>query len=216
MRLELVSFKLCPFVQRSVITLLEKERDFQITYINLDAPPQWFKDISPLGKVPVLQVGEEVLFESAIINEYVDEITPPSLHPQNALIKAKNRAWIEFGSELLMMQFRFVMSQDKNSYDTNLKELQEKLQRLETVLSGGTFFNGEQFSLVDTAYAPLFMRLELLKQWTKVDFYGTLPKIQRWSAALLAKESVQKSVVDDFADLFEKRLKAANSYLFIT
>lgn len=216
MRLELVSFKLCPFVQRSVITLLEKERDFQITYINLDAPPQWFKDISPLGKVPVLQVGEEVLFESAIINEYVDEITPPSLHPQNALIKAKNRAWIEFGSELLMMQFRFVMSQDKNSYDTNLKELQEKLQRLETVLNGGTFFNGEQFSLVDTAYAPLFMRLELLKQWTKVDFYGTLPKIQRWSAALLAKESVQKSVVDDFADLFEKRLKAANSYLFIT
>jgi glutathione S-transferase len=214
MKLELVSFKLCPFVQRSVITLLEKGHDFQIAYINLDDPPQWFKDVSPLGKVPVLQVGEEVLFESAVINEYIDEITPPSLHPQNPLMKAKNRAWIEFGSELLMAQFRFVMSQDKNSYETNLKELQEKLQRLETVLSGGTFFNGEQFSLVDTAYAPLFMRLELLKQWANLDF--NLPKIQRWSAALLAKESVQKSVVDDFANLFQMRLKAANSYLFIT
>ncbi len=214
MKLELVSFKLCPFVQRSVITLLEKGHDFQISYINLDDPPQWFKDISPLCKVPVLKVGEEVLFESAVINEYIDEITQPSLHPQNPLMKAKNRAWIEFGSELLMTQFRFVMSQDKDSYETNLKELKEKLQRLENTLSGGTFFNGEQFSLVDTAYAPLFMRLELLKQWANLDF--NLPKIQRWSAALLAKESVQKSVVDEFANLFQMRLKAANSYLFIT
>lgn len=213
-QLKLISFKLCPFVQRSVITLLEKGHDFQISYINLDAPPPWFKDISPLGKVPVLQVGEEVLFESAVINEYIDEITPPSLHPQNPLIKAKNRAWIEFGSELLMTQFRFVMSQDKNSYETNLKELQEKLQRLEDVLSGGNFFNGEQFSLVDTAYAPLFMRLELLKEWANFDF--SLPKIQRWSAALLAKDSVKNSVVNEFADLFQMRLKNANSYLLIT
>jgi glutathione S-transferase len=164
--------------------------------------------------VPVLQVGEEVLFESAVINEYIDEITPPSLHPVDPLIKAKNRAWIEFGSELLMTQFRFVMSQDKNNYDTNLKELQEKLQRLENVLSGGSFFNGEQFSLVDTAYAPLFMRLELIRKWANVEF--NLPKIQRWSAALLAKESVQKSVVDEFPELFQMRLKNANSYLFIT
>ena len=216
MRLELVSFKLCPFVQRSVITLLEKGRDFQITYINLDAPPQWFKDISPLSKVPVLQVGEEVLFESAVINEYIDEITPPSLHPADPLTKAKNRAWIEFGSELLMTQFRFITAQDKNSHETNLKELQEKLQRLETVLSGGSFFNGEQFSLVDTAYAPLLMRLALLKQWTKIEFYDNLPKIQRWSDALLAKESVKNSVVSDFADLFQMRLKNADSYIFIT
>lgn len=213
-QLELISFKLCPFVQRSVITLLEKGHEFQITYINLDAPPQWFKDISPLGKVPVLKVEGEVLFESAVINEYVDEITSPSLHPQNPLIKAKNRAWIEFSSELLMAQFRLGMSQDKSSYETNLKELQEKLQRLESILGEGNFFNGEQFSLVDTAYAPLFMRLELLKQWTNLDLF--LPKIQRWSAALLAKESVKNSVVNEFADLFQMRLKNANSYLFIT
>jgi glutathione S-transferase len=214
MKLELVSFKLCPFVQRSVITLLEKGHDFQISYINLDDPPQWFKNISPLGKVPVLQVGEEVLFESAVINEYIDEITPPSLHPVDPLMKAKNRAWIEFGSEVLINQFRLIMSQDQATFEATLKELQEKLQRLENVISGGSFFNGEQFSLVDTAYAPLFMRLALLKKWTNLDF--NLPKIERWSAALLAKESVQKSVVEDFADLFEKRLRNANSYLFIT
>ncbi|MEY3219521.1 MAG: hypothetical protein RIT27_878 [Pseudomonadota bacterium] len=216
MPLELISFKLCPFVQRSVITLLEKGHDFQISYINLDAPPQWFKDISPLCKVPVLKVEGDVLFESAVINEYLDEITPPSLHPLDPLTKAKNRAWIEFGSELLMTQFRFITAQDKNTYETTLKELREKLQRLETVVSGGSFFNGETFSLVDTAYAPLFMRLALLKQWTKVDFYDNLPKVQHWSDVLLTKESVKNSVVEDFADLFEMRLKNANSYIFIT
>lgn len=63
---ELVSFELCPFVQRSVITLNEKGVPFDIRYISLKDKPDWFLDISPLGKVPVLIVDEgTVLFESA-------------------------------------------------------------------------------------------------------------------------------------------------------
>ena len=72
-RPELISFKLCPFVQRSVIVLLEKEAPFDITYIDLSNPPDWFKAISPMGKVPVLKVDDTVLFESAVIMEYLDE-----------------------------------------------------------------------------------------------------------------------------------------------
>jgi glutathione S-transferase len=101
-RPELVSFDLCPFVQRSVIVLREKGIDFDITYIDLADPPGWFRDISPLGKVPLLRVGEEVLFESAVIMEYLDEITPPPLQPADPLLRAKNRAWSEFASGLLM------------------------------------------------------------------------------------------------------------------
>ncbi|MDX1655109.1 MAG: glutathione S-transferase N-terminal domain-containing protein, partial [Candidatus Competibacteraceae bacterium] len=69
--LQLVSFDLCPFVQRSVIALKEKGAQFEIAYIDLKDPPEWFKKLSPLGKVPLLRVGEEVLFESAAINEYL-------------------------------------------------------------------------------------------------------------------------------------------------
>ncbi len=69
---KLISFKICPYVQRSVITLKEKNVDFDIEYIDLANKPEWFLKISPLGRVPVLQVGEEVLFESAVINEYLD------------------------------------------------------------------------------------------------------------------------------------------------
>ena len=100
MDIELISFDLCPFVQRSVITLLEKNIPFKRTNIDLANKPDWFLQISPLGKVPVLRINGNILFESAVINEYLDEITPPSMHPQDSLQKAVNRAWIEFGSEL--------------------------------------------------------------------------------------------------------------------
>lgn len=66
----LISFKLCPYVQRSVINLLEKKVDYEIKYIDLANKPEWFLKISPFRRVPVLVVGEDVLFESAVINEY--------------------------------------------------------------------------------------------------------------------------------------------------
>jgi len=86
--LEPISFNLCPFVQRSVITLLYRQVPYRTTYINLDAPPDWFLSISPFGKVPVLKVGgRHILFESAVINEFIDEGSPgplSGLHTQQA------------------------------------------------------------------------------------------------------------------------------------
>ncbi|NOX75910.1 MAG: glutathione S-transferase family protein [Gammaproteobacteria bacterium] len=91
MKPELISFNICPYVERSVITLAEKGVDFDITYIDVYDPPVWFRDISPLGKVPVLRYGDAVIFESAIINEFLDEITPPPLHPTDPLTRAQHR-----------------------------------------------------------------------------------------------------------------------------
>jgi len=95
MKLELISFKICPYVQRSVIVLKHKHADFDVTYIDLGNPPDWFREISPFGKVPVLRVDDsEVIFESAVIAEFLDEVTPGEpLQPQDPLLRAKNRAW---------------------------------------------------------------------------------------------------------------------------
>jgi len=98
---ELVSFKICPFVQRARITLLHKRVPHTVTNIELKEPPTWFPAISPLGKVPLLRVdGGTVLFESAVINEFIDETTTPPLHPADPLARAQNRAWIAYASEL--------------------------------------------------------------------------------------------------------------------
>ncbi len=75
-KLKLISHKLCPYVQRAVISLTEKGVPFQRIDIDLDNKPEWFLKISPLGKVPVLQVGDKVVFESAVILEYLEETQP--------------------------------------------------------------------------------------------------------------------------------------------
>ena len=73
-----------------------KAVDFKVTYINLREKPDWFLKISPHGKVPVLSVDEDALFESNAIAEYLDETVAPRLHPQDAIKRARNRAWTDF------------------------------------------------------------------------------------------------------------------------
>src|SRR6201991_5093248 len=96
-----ISHKLCPYVQRAVIALTEKGVPFDRIDIDLANKPDWFLAISPLGKTPVLQVGDKAIFESAVILEYLEETQPNPLHPADPLTRAEHRAWIEFGSAVL-------------------------------------------------------------------------------------------------------------------
>ena len=93
----LVSFKTCPWVQRSAIVLREKGVPFEFRHIEPDNRPDWFLAISPHKKVPVLRVDDTVsLFESNAINEYLDETIAPRLHPDDPVQRAVNRAWTDY------------------------------------------------------------------------------------------------------------------------
>lgn len=212
MKPKLISFKICPFVQRSVIVLEEKGADYDIEYIDLQDPPGWFKELSPLGKVPILQVGDAVLFESAVIMEYLDETHPPSQHPADPLQKAGNRAWTEYASECLFAQHGMITAADAETFAEKEKALAEKLQRLEGLVAG-PFFNGEEMALVDVAYAPLFMRMDLLSGWLDWKPLEGLPKLTEWSRRLLARESVQRSVVPEFPELIRTFIQNKGEYL---
>lgn len=211
--IELISFNLCPFVQRSVITLLQKGIDFKITYIDLTNKPDWFLAISPLGKVPVVRYGDDVLFESAIINEFLDEITPPSLMPTEPLAKAQDRAWIEYASQILMDQYRVFLASNQADLTQHRETLDLKLQRLETIISDDNFFHSSGFSLVDAALAPLFTRLDVVQQRFNHDLLAEHPKLSALSERLLALDSVKKSVINDFADVFVRYFSERNSSL---
>lgn len=202
---KLISFKLCPFVQRSVITLQEKGVGYDIEYIDLANKPQWFLDISPFGKVPVLIVDDDVvLFESAVINEYLDETTPgPRLHPSDPLRRAHNRSWIEFGSALLFDQYKIGMVGDEAEVRKLHAAFVEKLGRLEAQLGDGPYFNGKEFSLVDSAIAPLLQRAHwLAERAPDFDAVASHPKLRAWQQALLSRPSVQASTVDDIVERF--------------
>jgi len=99
--LKLISHKLSPYVQRAVIALTERGVGFERIDIDLANKPDWFLAISPLGKTPVLQVGDRAIFESAVILEYLEETEPKPLHPIDPLARADHRGWIEFGSSVL-------------------------------------------------------------------------------------------------------------------
>ncbi|MEK8090012.1 glutathione S-transferase family protein [Thermithiobacillus plumbiphilus] len=212
MNLELISFPLCPFVQRSMVTLLHKGVDFRVTYIDLDNKPEWFLEISPTGKVPVLRVESTVLFESAVINEYIDEVTEPRLHPADPLTRASHRAWIEYGSSLLVDQFNLMLARDSEGLNAMAERFFKRLQMLESQLVG-PFFQGPDFSLVDAAFAPLFQRLEIMQRLHPSLGWTDLPRLQAWSQALLALSAVQQSVPQDFDAQFAAYLRRKGSCL---
>lgn len=213
-RLELVSFKICPFVQRSVITLLYKDVPFTLTHIDLDHPPAWFTEISPFGKVPLLKVGDRaVLFESAVINEYLDETTPNRLQPEDPLQRALNRAWIEFASACLVDLYQLSIAPDETKFREAQQAMLGKLGRLEQDLHPAPYFNGDQFSLADAAFAPFLMRLELLNQILPIADPAAFPKLEAWTDALMALPAVKDSVVPDFVKVYFGHIRGRGGYL---
>lgn len=211
MTYELVSFPICPFVQRSVILLRLKGMLFRTEYIDLDDPPDWFHDLSPFGKVPLLRVGDSVIFESAVINEYLDEVTPPSLHPADPLAKAVNRAWIEFASALLVEFHRLMQAETEADYLFAMDAFCDKLDRVEKQMAG-PLFNGEAISLADCAYAPLFMRLFLLEPHVIVLDHERYPGLLQWGQRLLSLPAVRDSVPPSFSNLFFDYLNGLDGY----
>lgn len=212
-KLELISFKLCPFVQRTIIVLNYKQIEFDITYIDINDPPEWFKSISPLGKVPVLKIVDDILFESAVIQEYVDEITLPSLQPVDPLVKAKNRAWIQFGSGVLMAMHSMVMAKEPEEVDELRQSIQAKLYQLEMQHSGASFFNGNTFNLIDAAYAPMLMRLDFINKLTQQNLLESCPKLSAWQIQLLAMPAVENSVVEGFDVMYKSMIKNMDGFL---
>src|SRR6476620_1726119 len=135
----LISHKLCPYVQRAVIALTEKGVTFERIDIDLANKPDWFVAISPLGKTPVLQIGDTAIFESAVILEYLEETQPHPLHPADPLSRAEHRAWVEFGSAILNDIGGLYTAADEAAFNAKSGALNEKFLRVEARLKGPWF-----------------------------------------------------------------------------
>ena len=213
MQLELISFKLCPFVQRSVITLKHKGVPFDTTFIQLDDPPSWFGEVSPLGKVPVLKVDDTVLFESAVINEFLDESFGERMLSSDALERAKQRAWIELGSAALFAMFGTITAPEEAGSQAKREELAKLFGHLERQLAKAPpapYFSGESLTLVDTSFAPLFQRLFALPE-SIVD-WNAVPTVKRWAERLVEVPVVRESLPEGFDELFPMMLRKMNGW----
>ncbi len=210
-KLKLISFTLCPYVQRAMIVLNEKNVPFDIEYIDLSEPPAWFYDISPLEKVPVLLVDDEPLFESMVICEYLDEITEGSLYPDDAFKRAKNRAWIEFGNDILNTTYEFYTTEDKKRFNHLKNTLIDRFEVLEEEFSDGPFFNGEKFSMIDAVYAPVFRYHHRIAGYKDYNLFEDAENIKAWGDRLMQRSSIIKSVPGSYDQDMTAYLKKLDS-----
>ncbi len=215
MDLQLISFPLCPYVQRAIITLLYKKVPHRVTLVDLANPPEWFQEKSPTGRVPLLIVDRKtVLFESAVINEYLDEISSPPLSVKDPLRKALERGWVEYGSALLGAMYGMVYQEDAAALENEIQEFFSDLVRVEGVLSpSGPYFRGADLSLVDTAWAPIFARLEATPKLWNHAAWASMPRTRAWAEALLQVPAVKESVAADFKDQYVSYVKKAGGHL---
>ena len=189
-----------------MILLRAKDVEFNVTYVNLREKPDWFLEISPHGKVPVLKVGDEILFESSAIAEYLDEVVAPRLHPEDPIARAKNRAWTDFTPTFAGALSKIHYAKTREDMDAAVEAAPTVLAKVENALAGrgnnGPFFNGPDLSLVDASYAPFLQRYLLIDEGLKNDVLKDFPLIAAWAETLMADERVTGAVPDNFADEF--------------
>lgn len=218
-QLTLISHPLCPFVQRAAIVLLEKSAHFEKVNVDLADKPDWFLALSPLGKVPLLKISqtdnsEIILFESMVICEYLEESqSGADLYPVEALAKAQQRGWVEFGTATLTDAWQFLNAKDRLTADAKQTAFREKLQQLEAELTEGPYFNGTSFGMVDAVFAPIFRYFDLLDPIVSQPIFENLPRVTAWRAALASRKSVIAAVSKDYAERFQQHLVKQQSLL---
>lgn len=216
-RLRLISHKLCPYVQRAAIVAAEKHIDFERVDIDLANKPDWFLEISPTGKVPVLEVTEDdgdvhILFESAVIAEYLDEISGNPLLPADPLRRARERAWVEYASATLADISRLYAVTDAAGFEAAVGAIEARFETLAREIKG-PFFAGNRFGLVDAAFAPVFRYLDVFERALGFSLADRGPKVAAWSRELMTRPSVIGAVPLDYADRLLAFVTAKNGHL---
>jgi glutathione S-transferase len=197
----LISHHLCPYAQRAAIALFENNVAYERKNIDLGNKPDWFLKLSPLGKVPLLVVNDEtVVFESSVIAEYINDTNGGELLSTNALNRASQRAWVEFASQMIANIGQYYTAADEETLEVAATQLAKKWQTLENRLGNGPWFEGDEFSLVDAAFAPVFRFFETFEQLTGIEYFATVPKVSAWRRVLASRPSVRKAVAEDFSE----------------
>lgn len=211
----LISHALCPYVQRAQIASAEKNIDFVRQDIDLADKPDWFLDISPTGKVPVLQTKAGTVFESAVILEYIEDTTPNPMHSTDPFERAQHRAWMDFGSGILANIAGMYAAKDKMAMDAKVLALRKQFLQVEAAIpeSSGPFFTGKPFMLIDAVYAPIFRYFDLFDQIDDFGILGGLPKLTKWRNSLASRPSVVGAVAPDYVEKLLDFIIARNGYL---
>ncbi|HLS50621.1 MAG TPA: glutathione S-transferase N-terminal domain-containing protein [Burkholderiaceae bacterium] len=171
----------CPFSHRCRFVLFEKGMDFEIRDIDLYNKPDDISIMNPYGQVPILAERDLILYESNIINEYIDERFPhPQLMPADPIMRARTRLFLynferELFSHVCVLEDR--TERPEAELKTARNNIRDRLSQLAPLLTKNKYLLGDEFSMLDVALAPLLWRLnhygiELPKAAAPLQKYG--------------------------------------------
>lgn len=180
----------CPFSQRCRFVLYEKGMDFEIRDIDLFNMPEDISVMNPYGKVPILEERDLILYESNIINEYIDERFPhPQLMPAEPIMRARTRLFLQnFERELfthVVVLEDHQLSPDAEEVKVARDRIRDQLTLLAPVMSKNDYLLGEEFSMPDVAIAPLLWRLEHYE----IELPRSAAPIQKYAERLFSRPS---------------------------
>jgi RNA polymerase-associated protein len=156
----------CPFSQRCRFVLFEKGMDFEIRDVDLFNKPEDISIMNPYGQVPILVERDLILYESNIINEYIDERFPhPQLMPADPVMRARARLFLfNFERELFVhvqtLERRDPAKDAHKNQDKARQQIRDRLTQLTPIFIKNKHMLGEEFSMLDVAIAPLLWRLD--------------------------------------------------------
>ncbi|MBW4687947.1 MAG: glutathione S-transferase family protein [Komarekiella atlantica HA4396-MV6] len=195
--IKIYSAVVCPYAHRSRLVLQEKGIDFDLIEIDLQNKPEGFTDISPYGKVPAIAHHNHRVWESAVINEYLNEVFPnPPLLPSSPIAKAQARIWIDFANTRFVPAFStFLRSPEIPQQEAAKQELYKHLEFIENEGLGklseqGPYWFGESVSLVDFTFYPWFERWPALKHYRGFGIPEEFTRLRQWKKALKQRNSV--------------------------
>jgi glutathione S-transferase len=195
--LQLYFAKGSTFSQRTRVVLLEKNIEFTSIEVDLQNKPADFLQVSRYGKVPAIKHGNVALYESTIVNEYLNEVFPElPLLPSDPAQKAIARIWIDYANTRLVPAFnKFLRGKDVQEQEQGRREFTEALLYIEEgigKLSGnGAYWLGDRLSLVDISFYPWFERLPLLAHFRKFELPAETRRLQQWWNGLRNRPSIQ-------------------------
>jgi RNA polymerase-associated protein len=153
----------CPFSHRCRIVLHEKGMDFEIKNIDLQEKQDEIAAMNPYSQVPILVERDLTLYESNIINEYIDERFPhPQLMPADPVMRARARLFLFNIEQDLFSHLGDVRSSNQKTADKARMVIRDNLSQIAPIFAKQKFMLGDEYSMLDVAVAPLLWRLDFL------------------------------------------------------
>ena len=151
----------CPFSHRCRFVLFEKGMDFEIRDIDLYNKPEDIAVMNPYGQVPILVERDLILYESNIINEYIDERFPhPQLMPADPVMRARARLFLYNFEHDLFSHIGDLEHGTTKAAEKSRVIVRDNLTQIAPIFAKQKHILGEDYSMLDVAIAPLLWRLE--------------------------------------------------------